>query len=102
MEFVASEQEVRDMLAKSDRKDYLTFVSRVVNTTHQSPRMDKLPFDLVQRGPNATLQVTASPGEQVNVQTILYAAGNDVGNISVTFDEALLSLGFSCLQTNST
>jgi hypothetical protein len=87
MELVASTVEVEAMLAQSKRQDYLTFVSVMTNTTHQTPRTPLLPYTLTTTGPNTSVSLILPANGTRVVQVAIFAASTALENISVTFSD---------------
>jgi len=63
MEFIASDAEIKALVEKNGGPPYLTWVSSMMNTTTQTPRMKRLSYNLATSTPNSTLSLLLPRGE---------------------------------------
>lgn len=100
MEFMASPGEIRAMTDAASRKDYLTFVSAISNTSVQSIRLDSLPASLAETGPNTTVAARGKPGQFLVIQVAVFAL-QDLENLTVQFNAIghIPAEAMTCFQT---
>lgn len=101
MEIVATDEEVRT-LTQEYSDEYLIFVE---NRDHQIKMFDYLPLRWIEDGPCTRLDERCQPGEYYPFQVGIFAAQNDIENISLTYTDlkndsnhVIPSSAFTCIN----